>query len=148
MDIPDSILHAGAAAAQAAAYLEKSERGSPDGREEAEKIGVYICHCGGNISDHVDVEEVRRAHRGAVRRHRGPDLHVHLLRRLAERDDQGHRGAGPRRHGRRLLLAQAAPDDASATSPTRAGLNPFQYVQVNIREQCSWAHSDDHEGAT
>lgn len=31
---------------------------------------------------------------------------------------------------------------------TRAGLNPFQYVQVNIREQCSWAHSDDHEGAT
>ena len=30
----------------------------------------------------------------------------------------------------------------------RAGLNPFQYVQVNIREQCSWAHSDDPEGAT
>ena len=30
----------------------------------------------------------------------------------------------------------------------RAGMNPFQYVQVNIREQCSWAHSDDQEGAT
>ena len=24
-----------------------------------EKIGVYICHCGGNISDYVDVERVR-----------------------------------------------------------------------------------------
>ena len=24
-----------------------------------EKIGVYICHCGGNISDYVDVEKVR-----------------------------------------------------------------------------------------
>ena len=23
-----------------------------------EKIGVYICHCGGNISDYVDVEEL------------------------------------------------------------------------------------------
>ena len=23
------------------------------------KIGVYICHCGGNISDYVDVEKVR-----------------------------------------------------------------------------------------
>ena len=23
------------------------------------KVGVYICHCGGNISDHVDVDAVR-----------------------------------------------------------------------------------------
>jgi heterodisulfide reductase subunit A len=25
------------------------------------KIGVYVCHCGGNISDYVDVEKVRQA---------------------------------------------------------------------------------------
>jgi len=31
---------------------------------------------------------------------------------------------------------------------TRAGLNPYEYTQVNIREQCSWIHRDDHEGAT
>ena len=24
-------------------------------------LGVYICHCGGNISDYVDVEKVRQA---------------------------------------------------------------------------------------
>ena len=30
----------------------------------------------------------------------------------------------------------------------RAGLNPYEYTQVNIREQCSWVHTDDHEGAT
>ena len=30
----------------------------------------------------------------------------------------------------------------------RAGLNPYQYTQVNLREQCSWAHTDDQEGAT
>jgi len=24
-----------------------------------EKIGVYICHCGGNIADYVDVKKVR-----------------------------------------------------------------------------------------
>ena len=30
----------------------------------------------------------------------------------------------------------------------RAGLNPYQYTQVNIREQCSWAHTDDWAGAT
>lgn len=28
--------------------------------EKKRRIGVYICHCGGNISDHIDVEEVRR----------------------------------------------------------------------------------------
>jgi heterodisulfide reductase subunit A len=30
----------------------------------------------------------------------------------------------------------------------RAGLNPYQYVQVNIREQCSWAHQGEIERAT
>ena len=28
-----------------------------DGQEQP-KIGVYVCHCGGNISDHVDVAKV------------------------------------------------------------------------------------------
>ena len=27
----------------------------PDVADEP-RVGVYICHCGGNISDHVDVE--------------------------------------------------------------------------------------------
>jgi heterodisulfide reductase subunit A len=30
----------------------------------------------------------------------------------------------------------------------RAELNPYKYVHVNLREQCSWAHTDDPEGAT
>ena len=25
-----------------------------------QRIGVYICHCGGNISDYVDVEELSK----------------------------------------------------------------------------------------
>ncbi len=30
----------------------------------------------------------------------------------------------------------------------RAGLSPYQYTQVNVREQCSWTHTDDCAGAT
>jgi len=30
----------------------------------------------------------------------------------------------------------------------RAGINPYNYVQVNIREQCSWPHSDKPLDAT
>ena len=30
----------------------------------------------------------------------------------------------------------------------RAGVNPYRVTQVNIREQCSWTHTDDPDGAT
>jgi len=29
--------------------------------KEEPRVGVYICHCGGNISDTVDVEKVKEA---------------------------------------------------------------------------------------
>jgi heterodisulfide reductase subunit A len=35
------------------------EKKNSDSRAEHEKVGIYICYCGGNISDHVDVETVR-----------------------------------------------------------------------------------------
>ena len=43
-----------------------------DKKEEIKKhkIGVYICHCGGNISDYVDVEKVKNA----LKDHHGVDL--------------------------------------------------------------------------
>ena len=28
------------------------------------RIGTFVCHCGGNISDYVDVEQVRAAAAG------------------------------------------------------------------------------------
>jgi heterodisulfide reductase subunit A len=30
----------------------------------------------------------------------------------------------------------------------RAGLNPYEYTQVNVREQASWIHSEDAQGTT
>jgi heterodisulfide reductase subunit A len=30
----------------------------------------------------------------------------------------------------------------------RSGMNPYEYNQANIREQCSWTHTDDRAGAT
>ena len=55
----------------------------------------------------------------------------------------GHREAGPRRPRRGLVLAQAPHATPSAAWPARAGLNPYEYTQVNVREQCSWVHTDD-----
>jgi len=32
--------------------------GEPEGAQTGRRIGVYVCQCGGNISDYVDVEKV------------------------------------------------------------------------------------------
>ena len=33
---------------------------SPKKNPEEKNVGVYICHCGGNISDHVDVTQLAK----------------------------------------------------------------------------------------
>jgi heterodisulfide reductase subunit A len=111
------------------------------------RIGVYVCHCGGNISDYVDVEQVVAAVEGE------PDVEVvrHTMFTCSDatqseiiEDIEGKQLDG-------LVVASCSPKLHTFTfraAAKRAGLNPYQYTQVNIREQCSWTHTDDHEGAT
>ena len=115
--------------------------------ENKKKIGVYICHCGGNISDHVDVEAVRRQ----VEEQYGVTVARTSMFTCsdASQNDMIHDIKELGLDG--MVVASCSPKLHLTTfrnMSTRAGLNPFQYVQVNIREGCSWAHSDDHEGAT
>ncbi len=111
------------------------------------KVGVYICHCGGNISDYVDVEKVRQA----VEKEEGVLLAKTTLFACADANQkemvndirqQGLDGVvvascSPKLH---LLTFRAVAE--------RAGLNKYNYVHANIREQVSWAHSDNKTGAT
>ncbi len=111
------------------------------------KIGVYICHCGGNISDYVDVAAVRDAVKdlaGVV--HAETSLFAcsdgTQQDMIKEIQAQGLDG---------LVVASCSPKLHLFTFrgvSRRAGLNPFEYTQANIREQCSWAHTDDRAGAT
>jgi heterodisulfide reductase subunit A len=111
------------------------------------RIGVFICHCGGNISDYVDVAKVRDALKDE------PDVVVSETELFACSD------------GTQKEMVQAIQDEnldglvVASCSPKlhqitfqgvskRADLNPYSYTQVNVREQCSWAHTDDHVGAT
>lgn len=113
----------------------------------SDKIGVYICQCGGNISDHVDVDEVV----AAVEKEQGVTVAKTAMFTcsdatqsdiIADAQEQGLDG---------LVIASCSPKLHTFTFrdvAKRAGMNPFQYTQVNVREQCSWTHTDDHEGAT
>lgn len=111
------------------------------------RIGVYICHCGGNISDYVDVARVAETVRdepGVVVAKTAiftcsDATQQEMIRDIREQDLDG------------LVVASCSPKLHLHTFrdvARRAGLNPYQYTQVNIREQCSWTHTDDPEGAT
>jgi heterodisulfide reductase subunit A len=110
------------------------------------RIGVYVCHCGGNISDVVDVQKVT-------------DAVAHLPGVVVARNyvfmcsDPGQNLiAEDIEHEKlnRVIVAACSPklhDTTFRNVLQRAGLNPYLYENVNIREQVSWS-TDDHLQAT
>ncbi|HHW44858.1 MAG TPA: CoB--CoM heterodisulfide reductase iron-sulfur subunit A family protein [Desulfotomaculum sp.] len=111
------------------------------------RIGVYICHCGGNISDYVDVEQVR----AAVEREPGVVVAKTAMFTCSDATQQEMVSDIQEQNLDGLVVASCSPKLHLFTfrdMARRAGLNPYQYTQVNIREQCSWAHGHDHQGAT
>ena len=122
-----------------------SESSSPTPNQR--RIGVYICHCGGNISDFVDVEAVREAMRDE------PGVVVSESPEFACSDGTQHDMMDAIRgeHLDGLVVASCSPKLHQVTFRNvakRAGLNQYEYTQVNIREQDSWAHQHDRSGAT
>ena len=111
------------------------------------RIGVYVCNCGGNISDYVDVERVVDAVKdepGVVVARRAMFTCSDSTQQEIIDDIQGQELDG-------LVVASCSPKLHTFTFRAvaqRAGLNPYEYTQVNVREQCSWTHTDDREGAT
>jgi heterodisulfide reductase subunit A2 len=103
------------------------------------KVGVYVCHCGGNISDQVDMDAVC-AHLTKV-----PGV-VTAKSNLFMCSDPGQEmiiedlktGAVDR-----IVVASCDPSLHEATfrsAVARAGANPYLYEHANIREQVSWVH--------
>jgi heterodisulfide reductase subunit A2 len=111
------------------------------------RIGVYVCHCGGNISDVVDVE--------AVTERLGAEADVVVARHLpfmCSDEGQGTIEKDIEELGLdRVVVAACTPSLHETTfrrAVAHAGLNPFLYQHANIREQVSWAHVHDHAAAT
>ena len=110
--------------------------------EKDKKIGVYICYCGGNISDHVDVEEVRN------RAEKMPNVAVARTNMFMCSDPGQELIIDDLKSGKvdRVVVASCAPSLHEATfrdAIKRAGSNPYIYDHANIREQVSWVHDGD-----
>ena len=115
--------------------------------KKPKKIGVYICHCGGNISDYVDVEKVRQSVEGE-------DIVFIAKTTMFACSDANQRDMVDDIKANELdgvIVASCSPKLHQLTFRNvsiRADLNKYTYVHANIREQASWAHSDNKTGAT
>jgi heterodisulfide reductase subunit A2 len=115
--------------------------------DKARRIGVYVCHCGGNISDYVDVQAVV----DAVKDEAGVVVAKTTMFACADASQQEMEHDIEAQNLDGLVVASCSPKLHVVTFrgvAKRSGLNPYEYNQANIREQCSWTHTDDHEGAT
>ena len=111
------------------------------------KIGVYICQCGSNISDYVDVDKVNQV----VGQLDDVVLSKITMFACADSTQQEMVRDIQEKELDAMVVASCSPKlhlDTFRNVAIRAGLNPYNYVQVNIREQCSWAHSDKPVEAT
>ncbi len=113
----------------------------------SEKIGVYVCHCGGNISDTVNVDEVAKYAENQ------DDVVVvrsisHMCSEEGQKaiiDDINEEGLD------KIIVAACSPQFHGPTFRKvveKAGLNPAMVEMANIREQSAWPHFNDKKAAT
>jgi heterodisulfide reductase subunit A2 len=110
-----------------------------------EKIGVYTCHCGSNIADVVDVVEVAR-----WAQEKFPDVVVSRdYKFMCSSPGQEIIENDIKEHGlTRVVVAACSPHLHERTfrgACERAGLNPYLFEMVSIREHVSWVTKDKIE---
>jgi len=116
-------------------------------KDEEIRVGVYTCYCGGNISDVVNCEKVARALSGVenvVVSRTDMSMCSDAGQALIEADIK-EKGVN------RVVVGACAPSLHEQTfrgTVSRAGLNPYYYYHVGLREQDSWVHHNDHDSAT
>ncbi len=105
------------------------------------RVGVFICHCGVNISSTVDVEKLCEefAQEDGVAiateyKYMCSDPGQRIIKEAIEAhnlDSIVVASCSPRLHERTFQLCIEG-----------AGLNRYKLEMANIREQCSWVHKD------
>jgi heterodisulfide reductase subunit A len=155
-DIPESIVEASGAAAAVAARLSESRftlttrQEYPPERDVAQeepRVGVFVCHCGSNIGGFLDVPDVSEYAKTLPHVvHAENNLYTcsqdsikHIIERVKELNLN------------RVVVASCTPlthEPLFQDALRQAGLNPYLFEMANIRNQCSWVHPGDWDGAT
>ena len=164
-EIGETIMDASGAAAEAMRLMREKLGALPSSREypfitgatppaperdvsgESPRLGVFICGCGGSISDVVHAPEAADfaarlpgvVHAGYLPFACFPDGLNHIRRAIHE-------------FGLNRVVVAACShrthESLFQRTVREAGLNPYLAEMVNVREQCAWVHAGDLEGAT
>jgi len=113
----------------------------------SKKIGVYVCHCGGNISDTVDVEDVAK-----YAEKQGDVVVVRSISHMCSEEGQKAILNDIKEEGLdKVVVSACSPQFHGPTFRKvveKAGLNPAMVEMANIREQSAWPHFNDKKAAT
>ncbi len=155
-DIPQSVVEASSAAAEAGALLSGSRntltrtKEIPEERNitgERPRIGVFVCHCGINIGGVVDVP--------AVRDYAASLPYVEYVTDnlyTCSQDTQDTIAKVIKEENlNRIVVAACTPkthEPLFQETLVSAGLNKYLFEMTNIRNQDSWVHKDNPAAAT
>ncbi|AKG54056.1 Cob--CoM heterodisulfide reductase subunit A [Dehalogenimonas sp. WBC-2] len=155
-DIPETVIQAGAAASKVLALLADkkgellTERTYPEERTQGEgglRTGVFVCHCGKNISSVVNIPEVVD-YANTI-----PNVAYVTDTLFACATDAGEKikQAIIEHDLNRVVIAACTPrthEGLFQDTMREAGLNPYLLEIANIRNQCSWVHMNQPAEAT
>ncbi|MBU0769648.1 MAG: FAD-dependent oxidoreductase, partial [Proteobacteria bacterium] len=155
-DIPQSVIESSACAAMAEQILGKS-RGTmarvkempkeTDVQGEPPRIGVFVCHCGTNISGFLDVPDIVEYAKTLP----GVVFVEDNLFSCSQDTQEQITQVIKEQNLNRIVVAACTPrthEPLFQETVLNAGINKYLFEMANIRNQCSWVHSSDREGAT
>lgn len=99
------------------------------------RVGVFICRCGGNISDVIDIEKVKES--------LDVDIVEDFVNLCSLNGRKIIREGIINKNLDRVVIAACSPISHEKTFQDYIQpLNPYLMDMVNLREQCSWVHND------
>ena len=155
-DIPETVVQGSAVAGKAMAFLAEARRTETSVKElpperdvsgEEPRIGLFVCHCGINIAQTIDVQGVVDAFKDR------PDVaHAENMLYACSQDNQERlKSLVKEKNLNRVLVASCTPRTHAPLFQETirdAGLNKYLFELADIREQCSWCHMGQKENAT
>ena len=110
-------------------------------KNKEKRIGLFVCHCGVNISSVVDVEKVAQV----LKDYPGVTFSTDYVYMCSDPGQQMIIDTIKEKHLDGIIVAACSPTLHEKTfqeAARLAGLNPYQIEIANIREQDSWVHTD------
>ncbi len=155
-EIAETVIDASGAVAQSIRLLSGSQGSlavqeecppERDVTNEPSRVGVFVCRCGTNVSEVIDIPAVVEYTRGL------PGVaHVQDLSFACFDEDLDSLKEAIQAHGiNRVVVAACTPrthESLFQRTLRQVGLNPYLLEFVSIREHCAWVHFDQPQAAT